>query len=138
MTSDGKQAEPVDIHVGQVIRRRRKSLGMTQEELAVALAVTPQQIQKYETASSRISASKLFQAARALQVPAGYFFSEIDVLETQVFVKEIEAKVSDFLKSTDGQELAVLFPRIEDAAVRKQFLNLARAVANSSPAGKLA
>ena len=50
---------------------------------------------------------------------------------------EIEANVSAFLKSSDGQELALVFPQIEDNAVRKQFLGLARAMANASQAGKL-
>lgn len=137
MTVDHKQPEPVDVHVGMAIRRRRKSLGMSQEALAETMGVTPQQVQKYETAGSRISASKLFQASLALRVPVAYFFADLDQQEFDVFTVEIEAKVSAFLKSSDGQELAVIFPQIEDS-VRKQFLGLARAMANASQAGKLA
>jgi len=138
MAEDGKTAEPVDVHVGTVIRRRRRHLAMGQEVLAAALDVTPQQIQKYETAQSRVSASKLFEIARALKVPVAYFFSEIDELEFQTFADEIEANVSAFLKSPDGQELAIVFPQIEDREVRKQLLNLARAMAKASQSGKLA
>jgi len=137
MTDDNKNPEPVDVHVGMVIRRRRRQMGLGQDTVAEALAVTPQQIQKYETAQSRITSSKLFQVARALKVPVAYFFAEIDELEFQSFNEEIEANVSAFLKSSDGQELALVFPQIEDAAVRKQFLSLARAMANASQAGKL-
>jgi transcriptional regulator with XRE-family HTH domain len=137
MTDDNKNPEPVDVHVGMVIRRRRRQMGLSQDTVAEALAVTPQQIQKYETAQSRITSSKLFQVARVLKVPVAYFFAEIDELEFQSFNEEIEANVSAFLKSSDGQELALVFPQIDDAAVRKQFLSLARAMANASQAGKL-
>jgi transcriptional regulator with XRE-family HTH domain len=138
MTDDIKQPEPVDVHVGMAIRRRRRSIGMSQDTLAEEMGVTPQQVQKYETAASRISASKLFRAGRALKVPMSYFFAEIDEQEFVVFTEEIEANVSAFLKSSDGQELAILFPQITDTTVRKQFLGLARAMANASQAGTLA
>lgn len=137
MTDDSKSPEAVDVHVGQVIRRRRRKLGMQQIVLANALDITPQQIQKYETAQSRITASALFEIARVLKVPVAYFFAELDELEFQSFNDEIEANVSAFLKSSDGQELALVFPQIGDVAVRKQFLSLARAMANASQAGKL-
>lgn len=138
MTDDRKTREPVDRHVGMVIRRRRKNLGMGQDELALAMDVTQQQVQKYETAGSRISASKLFAAARALKVPVAYFFAEIDEQEFELFTGEVEANVAAFLKSSDGQELASNFPLIEDRSMRKGVLDLVRAMANASQAGKLA
>src|SRR5687768_17538019 len=62
--SDGPH--PVDRHVGLRIRMRRKELGISQEKLADALGLTFQQVQKYERAANRVSASKLFEIARAL------------------------------------------------------------------------
>jgi transcriptional regulator with XRE-family HTH domain len=47
---------------------------MTQTELAVALGVTFQQVQKYEKGSNRISASTLKELAETLKVPLAYFF----------------------------------------------------------------
>ncbi len=138
MTEDSKQPEPVDRHVGKVMRRRRKILGMDQAELAVAMRVTQQQVQKYETAGSRISASKLFAAAHALRVPVAYFFAEIDENEFELFSGEIEASIAAFLRSSDGQELAAIFPLIEDPSMRKGILELVRAMANATQAGKLA
>jgi len=138
MTEDQKTPEPVDRHVGEVMRRRRKILGMDQHQLAAAMKVTQQQVQKYETAGSRISASKLFAAARALKVPVAYFFHEIDEQEFELFSGEVEANVAAFLKSSDGQELATAFPLIEDKSMRKGVLDLVRAMANASQAGKLA
>ena len=57
---------PIDRHVGLRIRMRRKELGISQERLAEAIGLTFQQVQKYERAANRVSASKLWEMARAL------------------------------------------------------------------------
>lgn len=67
-------AHPTDIHVGNRIRDRRRILELSQGDLAQSLGITFQQVQKYERGINRISASKLFDAARALTVPISYFF----------------------------------------------------------------
>ena len=54
-----KKIHPVDIHVGDLVRKRRRFLGLSQTELATAVGVTFQQVQKYEKGANRISASKL-------------------------------------------------------------------------------
>jgi transcriptional regulator with XRE-family HTH domain len=69
-----KIPNPVDLHVGARIRMRRKGLGLSQERLAEALGLTFQQVQKYERGANRVSASKLYDAARTLQVPIAWFF----------------------------------------------------------------
>lgn len=65
---------PVDAHVGRRIRRRRLSLGLTQGELAEALGLSFQQVQKYELGSNRVSASRLFMLAQALGKRVAWFF----------------------------------------------------------------
>src|ERR1700760_1136603 len=65
---------PVDLHVGARIRMRRKLLGVSQQALAESLGLTFQQVQKYERGANRVSASKLYEIARALHVPVPYFF----------------------------------------------------------------
>jgi transcriptional regulator with XRE-family HTH domain len=50
---------PIDLHVGMRIRVRRKELGISQERLAESIGLTFQQVQKYERAANRVSASKL-------------------------------------------------------------------------------
>ena len=67
---------PIDIHVGQKLRERRMRMGLSQEKLAEATNVTFQQVQKYETAKNRISASRLYQFAVLLGVPVDYFFED--------------------------------------------------------------
>jgi transcriptional regulator with XRE-family HTH domain len=64
----------VDQHIGDKIRVRRTELGLTQEQLAAALEISYQQIQKYESGSNRISAARLFGLARRMDVPIAYFF----------------------------------------------------------------
>lgn len=132
MDADHRAPEPVDLHVGAMLRKRRRSLGMSQEMLATALGVTAQQVQKYETAGSRISASKLFEAAQALSVRASYFFEDLDA-EAELGGADMRSEVAVFLECPEGLEMASVFPRIEDPNVRKQFLGLARAMATPRP-----
>ena len=64
----------IDAHVGERIRLRRTEAGLTQEQLANALDISYQQIQKYETGANRVSAGRLLEIARTLGVEVGDFF----------------------------------------------------------------
>src|ERR1700759_5056756 len=64
----------IDLHLGKRLRRRRRLLGLTQQQLAGACGVRFQQIQKYECGANRISAARLWQLSEALEVPVGYFY----------------------------------------------------------------
>ena len=66
--------DPIDVHLGARLRRRRLELGLSQQDLAVAIDVTFQQVQKYERGANRLSAARLHRAARALRVPLDHFF----------------------------------------------------------------
>ena len=68
---------PVDIHVGKRLKKRRKLLGLTQTELANMLGLSFQQIVKYEKATNRISASRLVDLSNVLNVSISYFFNEM-------------------------------------------------------------
>ena len=65
---------PVDEHVGKRIRQRRWLLGVTQQQLAERVGIKFQQIQKYETGANRVSASRLWDIADALDVSVSFFF----------------------------------------------------------------
>lgn len=65
---------PVDVHVGKRIRHRRWMVGVTQQQLADKVGIKFQQIQKYETGMNRVSASRLWDIADALDVPVSFFF----------------------------------------------------------------
>jgi len=66
--------EDIDEHIGRRLRRRRRLLGLTQQQLASACGVRFQQIQKYECAANRMSAARIWQLAQVLEVPIGYFY----------------------------------------------------------------
>lgn len=69
---------PVDVHVGKRVRQRRWLTGMTQQQLAEQVGIKFQQIQKYETGANRVSASRLWDIADALDVPVSFFFEGLD------------------------------------------------------------
>ena len=69
---------PVDVHVGKRIRHRRWLVGMTQQQLSERVGIKFQQIQKYETGANRVSASRLWDIADALEVPVSFFFEGIE------------------------------------------------------------
>lgn len=64
----------IDELIGRNIRQRRIFLGMTQTDLAKAIGVTFQQVQKYESGFNRVSSSRLWEIARALKTPVSSFF----------------------------------------------------------------
>lgn len=74
----GRLAKRVDAYVGERIRERRTVLGLTQEHLASALDISYQQVQKYETGANRVSAGRLYEVARKLDVDVSYFFEGLD------------------------------------------------------------
>jgi transcriptional regulator with XRE-family HTH domain len=67
-------AGDIDQHLGNRVRRRRRLLGLTQHQLAEKVGVRFQQVQKYECGSNRMSAARLWQLAKALEVPVAYFY----------------------------------------------------------------
>ena len=67
-------AYDIDVHLGKRLRWRRNLLGLTQRQLATAVGVRLQQIQKYECGANRISAARLWQLAQVLKAPVSYFF----------------------------------------------------------------
>lgn len=71
-------ATTIDKHVGNRVRIRRLSLGMSQQELARRLGLTFQQIQKYEKGANRIGASRLYEIAGQLDVKVSFFFEGLD------------------------------------------------------------
>ena len=63
-------------HLGRKLRLRRTSLGLTQTQVAKAINVTFQQIQKYEKGTNGVSSARLLQLANFLKVPIKYFFED--------------------------------------------------------------
>lgn len=72
----------VDVIVGSRLRKMRNLLGRSQMDVANALGITFQQLQKYEKAQNRISAGRLYQLARTYECPVAWFFGAFDNAET--------------------------------------------------------
>jgi len=116
---------PVDVHVGKRIRQRRWMIGMTQQQLADAVGIKFQQIQKYETGMNRVSASRLWDIAATIDVPISYFFEGLDRAEGAAEVNE------DMMGSKQAMELIRAFHSIPDAQ-RKRLLDLARVLSDAA------
>jgi transcriptional regulator with XRE-family HTH domain len=124
---------PVDRHVGLRIRLRRKELGVSQERLAESIGLTFQQVQKYERAANRVSASKLWEMARALDTTVAYFYEGLP-LNGRLELGS-GPRLEDFLLTAEGMELARYFPQIAKSGVRRQILELVRTMADGSADG---
>ncbi len=128
---------PIDRHVGLRIRMRRKELGISQERLAEAIGLTFQQVQKYERAANRVSASKLWEMARALSTNIGYFYEGLGDTTEAPGANIPRETLQDFLLTPEGIELASVFPKIAKGRVRRKILDLVRAMAGEPDAGEI-
>lgn len=66
---------PIDEYLGKKIREGRILRGMSQSDVAQGLGMSFQQVQKYETGANRISASRLYEVSRLLNMPVEQFFA---------------------------------------------------------------
>ena len=130
MTDADKTPNQVDLYDGGRIRLRRRTRGVSQEKLAEDLGLTFQQVQKYERGANRVSASKLYEIARSLSVPVAFFFEGLtDPVSGGVAEQGADAILHDFLMTSEGVELASLFPMIRRPRIRRRILDLVRAMA---------
>jgi transcriptional regulator with XRE-family HTH domain len=127
-----KAPNPIDKHVGSRVRMRRLMLGMTQEKLSDGLGLTFQQVQKYETGTNRMGASRLQHISHLLQVPVPFFFEGAPHLTGQpegIGAAPSPAYVSDFLASTDGLALSKAFMQIKGQRMRRRIVELVEYIA---------
>jgi transcriptional regulator with XRE-family HTH domain len=120
-------AHQVDIHVGKRIRQRRWLTGMTQQQLGEAVGIKFQQIQKYETGSNRVSASRLWDIAEALDVPVTYFFDGLDSAESHT----PDQMPIDVSEDREALELVRTYYAIPETQ-RKRLFELARVLGDPS------
>jgi len=125
---------PIDVQVGSRVRLRRNMLGLSQEKLGTAIGLTFQQVQKYERGANRIGASRLHELSRVLDVPVSFFFDDMDPVRAPAIPggfaePPVEAFESDPMRRRETVELVDAYYAIDDAAVRRRLLDLARALA---------
>ncbi|WP_246179606.1 helix-turn-helix domain-containing protein [Microvirga thermotolerans] len=117
-----KSPGPIDRHIGERLRLRRISLGMSQEKLGEALGLTFQQIQKYEKGANRIGASRLLAAAQVLGVGIEFFFDGLPDLEAPA--GSGERIVNAFLLIPESERLVRGFMRLPDGEARRRVADL--------------
>lgn len=118
---------------------RRKLLGISQEQLADALQLTFQQVQKYERGANRVSASKLYEIAKTLRVSVPFFFDGLpDTVEgeTDEVGRAANLTLTEFLETAEGLELAEMFPKIGKGRIRRQVVDLVRAMSEDEAGRK--
>lgn len=71
-------AAEINIAVGQQLAKRRRELGLSLARVSERCSVSLQQIHKYETGQTTISAPMLHQLSECLRVPVGYFFETLE------------------------------------------------------------
>lgn len=120
-------AKQVDEHVGERIRHLRTTLGLTQEQLASALGISYQQIQKYETGANRVSAGRLYEIALQLDVEPAFFFADIDTSRPRT-------PMPHGGKNRTTIELVTNFSEITNPTIRSALASLVRSLANKANA----
>jgi transcriptional regulator with XRE-family HTH domain len=136
-TTMEKPPHPIDRHVGGRVRLRRTLIGMSQEQLGAKLGLTFQQIQKYEKGSNRISASRLWEIASALEVPISYFYEGAgnEIRDNpQGFGESGQASIEGIAHSSESLALLRHFTQITDTGIRRAMVDMARALASSARA----
>ena len=91
--------DDIDFHLGKRLRRRRRLLGLTQQQLAIACGVRFQQIQKYECGANRISAARLWRIAEALDVEVGYFYEGLAGVSADPALGRMHEDASDLVRT---------------------------------------
>ncbi|SHE49725.1 Transcriptional regulator, contains XRE-family HTH domain [Ruegeria intermedia] len=117
----------VDVHVGKRVRHRRWLIGMTQQQLAEQVGIKFQQIQKYETGANRISASRLWDIAEALDVPVSFFFEGLE--DTQKSESGKKSVPADLMGDKEALDLVRSYYAIPENQRRRLF-ELARVLSD--------
>ena len=135
------RAKAIDRHIGDRIRIRRIQRGISQEQLAVALGLTFQQVQKYERGINRVAGARLFDLGFELDVPVGFFFDDMPEklahrpdraparLSGSGFAETQEPFASDVTLQRDTLELMRAFNQLASGAQRKAIIDLVRSLA---------
>jgi transcriptional regulator with XRE-family HTH domain len=121
-----KPPNPIDVHVGERIRMWRTERKISRITLGEALGLTGQQIQKYETGTNRIGASRLQQICSVLEIPVSFLFE--GSLGSSVSESGMQ-EIVDFMESEEGVRFVAAFMGITDRKMRRGIARLAGRIA---------
>lgn len=121
-----RRPDPVDYHVGQRIRARRRDVGLSQTALGGAIGVSFKQVQKYESGVNRIGAGRLYEIAVALQTDVAAFFDEAPSTALPSAARHIIDEIVALGIDRECEKLIDAYYSIPDPALRQSFLALLR------------
>ncbi len=84
MAKQNEFINKIDKHVGIKIYSLRLFKGLSHQELAELIAVTHQQLQKYEKGINRVSIGRLALIAKALGTTVNYFYNDMEGINTEI------------------------------------------------------
>ncbi len=119
--------DPLDVHVGQQLRRRRLALKIRLKKFSKDAGVTQKQIQRYESGENRTIARRLFDFARLLKVSPEYFFEGYGEPSSKSTYRRASHEEAAFAMGHASREsLALLraFEKVESQAVRQEVLRM--------------
>jgi transcriptional regulator with XRE-family HTH domain len=116
------------VHVGKRIRMRRIERKMSRITLGEAVGLTFQQIQKYETGTNRIGASRLQEICSVLEIPISFVFAGSP--GSNRFENGLPQYFVDFMGSAEGARLVEAFGKITDPNLRRDIARAVKNVAN--------
>lgn len=126
-------AGSIDLHLGKRLRRRRRLLGLTQQQLASAVGVRFQQIQKYECGANRISAARLWELSEALEVPISYFYEGLEDAEAGIAANDAVRRSEQVLARKETLDLVRAYYKLGERP-RRRLLDLAKSLDDNDAA----
>jgi transcriptional regulator with XRE-family HTH domain len=128
-----KNSNLIDKYVGSRVRMRRMMLDLTQTEVAQAVGVTFQQLQKYEKGDNRISASRLQLLSDVLQAPIAFFFEGLSdpARSTKRTTRpSISQELAGFLGTSDAVRFIKASVQIKNRRLRQTITQLIEDLSN--------
>ena len=121
----------LDVEIGRRIRERRRDLGLSQSQLAAAIGVTFQQVQKYERGANRVSFSRLMDIVAALQCQLGDL---TEGLGAEPVIERSE-RLRRLLAEPGAADLLEAYHALKSPQLRKALVEHGRALAEAVKAG---
>jgi len=118
-----RSANPIDVHVGGVLRQLRQGANYSQERLGDESGVTFQQIQKYERGANRIGASRLFKFSQIFDVSPAKFYEGLTDKKTRDDKRLLSVRL---FQHPRGAKVAKAFLDIDNADWENQVIGLCR------------
>jgi transcriptional regulator with XRE-family HTH domain len=121
-----KQQDPLDIEVGRRVRALRLEKGMSQEKLGNQLALTFQQIQKYENGTNRIGSGRLQRIAQILGVSVSALYPD------PVPAGRTSQEVAELIDTSSSLRLLRAYSRMRSPSLQRALTTLVEEIAEKS------